>query len=259
MASVRLKQCREPPCADFSWLKTEGITSQPFAHRSRPEMELPRTLAALVSSRVARNEEPFLVAICGWADTGKSTLAAQLRAALTAGGVESESISTDDFLRDRVERNALGISGYDVRSLDASDLHEAIARFQRRQSFTVQPYDNRTGTRSRQPRTVFPAKVLVVEGIHSLHASVADQMGLKVFIDSDEATLRQMRYRANMLKRGMTAEDAAARISSEWEDYNIFVRPRMAVSDLVVRVDEHFVYRSREGGAGIARLEPAEA
>ena len=91
--------------------------------------------------------------------------------------------------------------------------------------------------------------VLVVEGIHSLHLSFAHQMDLKVFIDSDEATLRQMRYRANMQKRGMTPVDAAARITSEWEDYNAVVRPRVEVADLVVQVDAEFRYQCLKGGA----------
>ena len=89
--------------------------------------------------------------------------------------------------------------------------------------------------------------VLVVEGIHSLHLSFAQQMDLKIFIDSDEATLRQMRYRANMQKRGMTQVDAAARISGEWEDYNVVVRPRVEVADLLVRVDAEFKYHCLKG------------
>ena len=68
-------------------------------------------------------------------------------------------------------------------------------------------------------------------------------MDFKVFITSDEATLRKMRLRANMQKRGMTAIDAAARIPSEWEDYSAAVRPRIETADMVVHVDQEFMYR----------------
>ena len=152
-------------------------------------------------------------------------------------------------MRDRAERNALGISGYDLRSLNVQALQGALASFAKREPFSVHPYDNRTGTKSLRPRTVQPVDVLVVEGIHSLHLSLAQQMDLKVFIDSDEATLRQMRYRANIQKRGMTPVDAAARISSEWEDYIVVVRPRVEVADLVVQVDAEFRYLCLKGGA----------
>jgi len=144
---------------------------------------------------------------------------------------------------ERAERNALGISGYDLRSLDVQALQRALTSFVNREPFSVHLYDNRTGTKNPKPKTVVPIEVLVVEGIHSLHVGLSQQMDLKVFIDSDEATLRQMRYRANMQKRGMTAHDAAVRISSEWEDYNVAVRPRIEVADLVVEVDMEFKYR----------------
>lgn len=210
-------------------------------------MDLPRTLAALIHTALGSRAPPFIVALCGWADTGKSTLAARLRAALGRLGVGADSISTDDFMRDRAERNALGISGYDLRSLDVQALQGAIASFVDREPFSVHPYHNRTGTKSPRPQTILPVEVLVVEGIHSLHPDLAHRMDLKVFIDSDEATLRQMRHRANMHKRGMTAGDAAARISSEWRDYMTAVRPRIEVADLVVQVDMEFNYR-RIGG-----------
>jgi uridine kinase len=212
-------------------------------------MNLPLTLATRVRRSLDSRAPPFLVALCGWADTGKSTLAARLRSDLARLGIAAETISTDDFMRDRAERHALGISGYDLRSLDVQALQGALARFVDRVPFSVHPYDNRTGTKSPWPKTVLPLDVLVVEGIHSLHVDIAQRMDLKVFIDSDEATLRQMRHRANMLKRGMSATDAAARISREREDYQRTVRPRIEVADLVVQVDMAFEYRWHEGPA----------
>lgn len=219
------------------------------AGASEPGMDLPQTLATLTHTALESRPPPFLVAICGWADTGKSTLAARLRAALGRLGVSADSISTDDFMRDRAERNALGISGYDLRSLDVQALQGALASFVDREPFSVHPYDNRTGTKNPRPRTILPVEVLVVEGIHSLHPDLAHRMDLKVFIDSGEATLRQMRHRANIHKRGMAADDAAARISSEWQDYMAAVRPRIEVADLVVQVDMEFNYRRVEGAA----------
>lgn len=207
-------------------------------------MELVGTLASSLGACLKHRDRPLLVAICGWADTGKSTLAGRLRAELIAGGIPSDAISTDDFMRDRAERYAMGINGYDPRSLHVHDLVEAIRSFLNQRSFTVRSYDNRTGSRSPEARTVLPAKVLMVEGIHSLHPSIAELIGLKVFVDSDEETLRHMRYRANLQKRGMTPDEASARISSEWQDYCAFVRPRVKIADIVVKVDSSFHYHS---------------
>jgi len=203
-------------------------------------MNLPQTLADRVRASMHGRNAPFVVALCGWADTGKSTVAAQLVAALRRFGLTADAISTDDFMRDRAERDAIGISGYDLRSIDMAALRAVLVRFLDRQPFGVHRYDNRTGTKSGEPRTVSPADVLVVEGIHALHPDLAPHTHLKVFIDADEATARELRVLANRRKRGMSAHDAAARVEREWRDYCAWVRPRREQADVVVQVDLEF-------------------
>ncbi|MBK1616139.1 hypothetical protein CKO44_22035 [Rubrivivax gelatinosus] len=206
-------------------------------------LNLPQALADRVRISLEGCGAPFVVALCGWADTGKSTVAAQLVAGLGRLGVAADAISTDDFMRDRAERDAIGISGYDLRSIDMEALQEAIVCFLERKPFCVHRYDNKTGTKSAEPRTVSPVDVLVVEGIHSLHPELAPHSGLKVFLDADEAVAFELRVRANQRKRGMSACDAAARVPSEWKDYSTWVRPRREHADLVVQVDLEFRYR----------------
>ncbi|MBZ8142475.1 hypothetical protein CLD22_21565 [Rubrivivax gelatinosus] len=218
-------------------------------------MNLPQTLAARVRASLEGRDTPFVVALCGWADTGKSTVAAQLVAGLARLGIAADAISTDDFMRNRAERDAIGISGYDLRSIDMAALQMAIVSFLERKPFCVHPYDNRTGTKSAEPTTVSPVDVLVVEGIHSLHPRLVPHSGLKVFIDADEAIAYQLRVRANQRKRGMSASDAVSRVPREWKDYSTWVRPRCEHADLVVQVDLEFGYRwvrngTSEGKAG---------
>lgn len=225
-----------------------------------PNVNLPQALAARINASMPVRDTPFVVALCGWADTGKSTVAAQLVAALRQLGFAADAISTDDFMRDRAERDAIGISGYDLRSIDMAALRAALVRFLERQPFGVHRYDNRTGTKSGEPSTVSPADVLVVEGIHALHPDLAPHTHLKVFIDAEEATARELRVRANQRKRGMSAHDAAARVEREWRDYCAWVLPRSEQADLVVQVDLEFGYRgvnsgTSDGVAGKASVE----
>ena len=206
-------------------------------------MDLAQTLASLVHASLTTRTPPILVALCGWADTGKSTVAGQLCGALVRLGTSSDLISTDSFMLDRAERNALGISGYNPLSIDINALETSLSKFSLREAFTHYPYDNGTGTKQVNPSVVEPCDVLVVEGIHSFHPGIAKQMSMKVFFDSDEATLRKMRYRANMQKRGMSPASAEAKIQNEWQDYCALVRPLITSADLVVHVDERFNYR----------------
>jgi uridine kinase len=205
-------------------------------------MNLPQTIVDLAGQSLEGRKPPMLLAVCGWADTGKSTLAKHLDTAFAQVGIDSDSMSTDGFMKDRSERYKLGLSGYNPLSMDIDALNSALAHWMERKPFAYFGYDNKTGTKQRQPRTIRPSSVLVVEGIHAFHAKVVDQFHLKVFIDADQATLRAMRYRANMLKRGMNAEDAASRIDDEWKDYQAFIGPQIPRADLIVRVNQHYEY-----------------
>lgn len=205
-------------------------------------MGLAKTLAVHIRETLAKQPPPFLVAICGWADTGKSTLAKNLSAELQALGIEADWISTDAFMKDRAERNKLGITGYNHLSLDAALLASVIDHFVRGEPFAYCPYDNRTGTKHGNSRFVESGRVLVVEGIHALHPRIESRFSLKVFIDADEPTLRAMRQRANILKRGMPMEDAASRIQSEWEDFCSIVLPQKSLAHFVVQVSAAYEY-----------------
>ena len=206
-------------------------------------MNLPRMLATLVHAKLADRAPPLIVALCGWADTGKSTVASPLCAELGQLGISGFSISTDSFMKDRRERNALGISGYNPRSINSQALESAILKFIAREPFAHHPYDNRVGTKQESPKVVAPGDVLVVEGIHAFDLVVAKQMQLRIFFDSDEATLRHMRYRAHIQKRDMKPAEAGARIEGEWQDYCAFIRPLTSSADLIVQVDRHFNYK----------------
>ena len=216
-------------------------------------MNLTHTLATqVVSTYSTAPQPPFLVAICGWADTGKSTLASNLCTSLVRMGVGADWLSTDAFLKGRSERDALGHTGYNSQSIDGAAMHDAVAIILNCQDFTYYPYENRTGCRAANPITLLPQSVVVVEGIHAFHPAVSKALHLRVFIDADESTLRAMRARANVSKRGMSAIDSHARVDKELEDYRAFTLPLKSQADLVVKVNMEFDYSVWPRGAGDA-------
>lgn len=215
-------------------------------------MRLAKSLADHICADLGSKPLRFLVAICGWADTGKSTLAKDLSAALEALGVDADWISTDAFMKDRAERNALGINGYNHLSIDSTLLASAIDHFVEGKAFPYRPYDNRSGTKREDPRVVVPGRVLVVEGIHAFHPTIEKRFLLKIFIDSDELTLREMRQRANVRKRGMNLQDAGSRIQSEWDDFCFTVLSQKHLANLVIHVSRDYEYSNL-----IAHAHPA--
>lgn len=195
-------------------------------------MDVVRHLVARIAA-----ERPAFVALCGWADTGKSTLAATLCDHLRALGLRADVLSTDAFLQDRAERNRRGLQGYDPASLDAEALAAAIARLAAGSPLDYVPYDNRTGMRVTTARRLLPQDVLIVEGIHAFHPAVLVHAPLRVVLHADEATLKALRARANVVKRGMDPDDARRRIDAEYEAFCRHVLPRLASAEVQVSVD----------------------
>ncbi len=226
---------------------------KPFHPQLSITVNLTHTLTTqVVATYLAVPQPPFLVAICGWADTGKSTLASSLCASLDRIGEGADWLSTDAFLKSRSERNALGHTGYNSLSVDSAAMRDAVASILNRQNFMYYAYDNRIGCRAVNPTTVLPRSVIVIEGIHAFHPAVSKALHLRVFIDADESTLRAMRARANVSKRGMSPIDAHARLDKELEDYRAFTLPLKSHADLVVTVNTEFEYSVLPGGAGDA-------
>jgi uridine kinase len=196
---------------------------------------------------IRKDEEgPILVAICGWADTGKSTLAAALCGTLKTHRISADLISTDAFLNNRADRNKLGISGYNPFSINAEELSVAVATIASGQKYIYYPYDNRLGTKAPISRTISPESVIVIEGIHAFHAVIRERCCLRVFIHSDEETLRAMRARANVSKRGMNDADAWKLIEAELREFRDFILPGKTLAHVCVSVSLTFEYAIEE-------------
>ncbi|MBB5204780.1 uridine kinase [Inhella inkyongensis] len=190
-----------------------------------------------------RTSGPQVLALCGWADTGKTTLAAGLIEALRQRGWHADGFSTDSFLLPRPQRQALGLSGYDPRSLDEAGLAQTVAQLRQGLGVDVRPYCNRLGRQLDEARRIEPAELIVIEGIHALAAALRPHLTLSLFLDGDDAELAQLRAQANQGKRGMDAAEAVRRIPAELADYGLHVRPLQRHADLVAQVDRDYGYR----------------
>ena len=205
-------------------------------------MSIADELAQLIVTTSSGSSFPTFTAICGWADTGKSTLAAQLCHALHKRNITADWISTDAFLKDRADRNRLGISGYNSRSLDADELAAAVKAIAAGQEYIYYPYDNRTGAKAPNSKTISRQSVVVIEGIHALHEVIWDRCGLWAFIYSEDRTLMEIRARANMTKRGMNGVDARSFIENELAEFRNYILPNKAYANVILSVSLDYDY-----------------
>ncbi|MBI3375291.1 MAG: hypothetical protein HY017_26525 [Betaproteobacteria bacterium] len=209
-------------------------------------MSIVRSLADYIVATSSKEASPLIVAICGWADTGKSTLAAELSEAINSRNVGADWISTDAFLRNRADRNALGISGYNPSSIDATKLSHAVKQLAAQLEYVYFPYDNRTGCHVSTSKRISPQSIIVIEGIHAFHEAIWKLCHLRIYIDSDDQTLRSMRTRANVRKRGMNDAEASKRIDKEFDEYHAHVWPKRTLANISVNVSLTFEYTIQE-------------
>ncbi len=164
------------------------------AHRPEPVRvdwnDAARHVLALVASRAAAGTpgtHAAVVGITGPVGAGKSTLAARLSACI---------LSTDDYLPDYA--NIPEHERDDPRHLDAALLLSNLADLRASRPARVPVWSfqshRREGHRHVAPPVLAPA-VIVVEGIHALHGSVAHGLDVRVFVEAALA-VRWQRWEA---------------------------------------------------------------
>ena len=182
------------------------------------------------------------MALCGGADTGKSTLSQALCDEFERQNLKADCLSTDAFLKDRETRNELGLSGFDPASVDLNAMVHAIDQLSRGLSCTYFPYMNRTGTHAPYPRIVEAGDIVVVEGIHALDAAVASRMDYRLFIDAPADVLRELRIQANREKRGMNADESTRRVNFEIQEFMRYTAPAKRLAHCLISVSRTYDY-----------------
>ncbi|AQA05240.1 phosphoribulokinase [Mycobacterium sp. MS1601] len=177
---------------------------------------------------------PVLLAIAGDSASGKSTVAGGLVAAL--GPQRCVSISTDDYHRfDRSER----VSRHQTPLHPDSNYLEILAQHLQLLA-TGQPilkpvYDHRSGLLLR-PQLIEPREFVIVEGLLSLHNSLARAcFDIAVYLDPDEEVRRQWKIQRDTTTRGYTTDQVLAELAERTEDAVAHVHPQQPLADVVVR------------------------
>lgn len=195
-----------------------------------------------IKDRLHKENGAIFIAICGCADTGKTTLARKIADGLLKMNITSDSFSTDSFMLERQERYRLGISGYDPQALCMEKLQHAMETLSTGKAYACYPYDNRAGKNAATCRWIQPSDVYIIEGIHAFDPTIRKQTAFNIYIHADNDTLQEMRVRANIKKRGFNEVDAQARVASEMKDFIQYTLPGSQYADLLISVDVHYNY-----------------
>ena len=165
---------------------------------ARHVLALARARTLAVPSVVPVGAHPVVVGITGPVGSGKSTLAARLCACI---------LSTDDYLPDY--ENIPEHERDDPRHMDAPLLLSNLADLRAGRPARVPVWSFQTHRRAGLREVAAPARhadphsgrghaaptLIVVEGIHALHASVSPALDVRVFVEAPSA-IRWQRWEA---------------------------------------------------------------
>ena len=126
---------------------------------------------------------PPLIAIDGLPCSGKSTLVERLQQRL-----DLDCIYLDDFVLPEAEWPAGIKPAFPFPYIRYEAFQDAVRTLATVGSCSFFPFDWETLAVSTTPRIVGLTKPVLVEGVSALNPRLCDLYGLKIFVDSDQAT-----------------------------------------------------------------------
>lgn len=180
---------------------------------------------------------PFLIGVAGGSSSGKTTVAERL--AELAGTDHLALIKLDSYYVELSDRPIEERRTFDFDHPDAFDwplLNDHLVALAAGAAIPVPVYDYVAFNRTAEVRVVYPAQIVVVEGILVLwEPTLRDRFDLKVFLDT-EADIRFIRrLQRDVAERGRSADSVIA----QWLDtvrpaHEQFIEPSKRYADVVI-------------------------
>ena len=178
-----------------------------------------------------------LIAIAGASCSGKSTLAAELSAALGGAAV----IALDSFYRDlaHLPPALRGHENFDhPGALDFALVRECLEKLRTGRSASIPRYDFREHTRVGFRRAE-PRPYVVLEGLHALYLpEIREAAALRVFVELEPELCLRRRLVRDSHERGRSDSAIRAQFAETVEPmYAQYVLPTKTWADILMRGD----------------------
>ena len=176
----------------------------------------------------------YLLGIAGPSGAGKSFLARHLAAEL-----QGDVLELDRYYRDlsHLSPDERARVNFDApEALEHELLIEQVGRLRKSETVHLPVYDFTTHTRSPGVETLQPSKVVILEGLFTLHwPGLRELLGTKVYVDlSDDICLARRTVR-DIQERGRTPTSVLEQYETTVAPMALrYVRPSIAHADVVV-------------------------
>ena len=178
----------------------------------------------------------LIIGICGASGSGKSTLADELARRLDEPCVllKQDSYYKDHPDMDFAQRERINYD--EPEAFEHEALRADLEALREGRSITRKGYDYKLHRRCDSQERIFPADVVLLEGIHVFYdPAVRNLLDFKIFIQVDPDICLLRRVKRDILKRGRQIEGIAAQyLSTVKPMYDRYIRGYIDYADVIV-------------------------
>ncbi len=181
-------------------------------------------------------KKPLSIAVAGDSSTGKDTLAQSIGQIFPSRTVQV--LNGDDY--HRFERGHSAWRRLTHLNPAANDLvrqQRDVSMVLRRQAVHIREYSHFSG-KFTDPRRLFPADVVIVNGLHSLLLEpVRESFDARIFLEMQESLRVALKVERDGAHRATSREIVLSTIEARRGDYYQFVEPQRRYADLCLTIE----------------------
>merc|ERR1719159_2354402 len=173
----------------------------------------------------------------------------------------------DDYhLNDRNGRKVSGLTALNTKEQKFDLMYEQLAALKAGKEVKKPIYNHVNGTLDK-PETIKPTPIVIIEGLHPfVDPRVRELLDFSIYLDISDDVKFAWKIQRDMEERGWTLDEVKSQIEARKPDFDAYVAPQRANSDLVIQVLPTELTKDETGkilkvkfiqGTGNDKFEPA--
>jgi len=202
-------------------------------------------------------EKPILIGVAADSGCGKSTFMRRLtnifggeRVGPLGGGFDNGGWETNSLVSDLTtvlclddyhsnDRNGRKVSGLTALNPEENNfdlMFEQMKDLKDGKTISKPIYNHVNGTLD-TPETIEPTPIIIIEGLHPMHDErVRDLLDFSLYLDISDEVKLNWKIQRDMEERGHSLESILASIEARKPDFDAFIAPQKAFSDICIEV-----------------------
>lgn len=175
---------------------------------------------------------PLIVAVAGGSGSGKTTKVAKGIIDIFS---EAQILSMDDYFKGISFMKSIGTRNFDEPQVIDLELLVQHLRLLKQNSAVQKPiYSFKTGEREGHERFE-PARIIVLDGLFSLHEGVVEEADLRIFVEVDAHGSLIRRILRDVGRTGQTEHDIFKQFAETvYPSYKLYIEPTKSQADIII-------------------------